>query len=173
MPMDSIDRGRIADETGEMKKKREAVVAASPTPHFFNMRAQMLAQGRSHEWLTEAPNLLANLKVYASGGENGLHTHLGEDHMFIVMQGSASFRGPRGEERRVQQYEGVLLPAGSYYRFESDGDVPLVMLRFAAYNESGKKGRLNIYGKPLPGDAAENGQEVVIRKPGEFWGAKE
>ena len=47
------------------------------------------------------------------------------------------------------------------------------MPSFAAYSDTGKKGRLNIYGKPLPGDAAENGQEVVIRKPGEFRGAKE
>ena len=99
MSMDSVDRGQVADETEEMRRKREAVVAARPTPYFFGMRAQMLAQGRTHEWLTEALNLLANLKVYASGGENGLHTHLGEDHMFIVMQGSASFRGSRGEER--------------------------------------------------------------------------
>ena len=168
---DNLDRGKVENETPEMTAKREKLVAGSPTPHVFKMKAQMLAQGRTHEWLTEAPNMLANIKVYASGGENGLHTHLGEDHMFIVLRGSACFMGPRGEEKTVAQYEGVLLAAGCYYRFESNGDVPLVMLRVAAYNQTGEKGRINIYGKPLPGDALENGQEEVIRKP-EFWGAR-
>ena len=167
-----LDRGKVDDETAEMRKKRERIVADSPIPHVFKMKAQMLAQGRTHEWLTEAPNMLANIKVYASGGENGLHTHLGEDHMFIVLQGSACFRGPRDEEKTVGEYEGVLLPGGCYYRFESNGDKPLVLLRVAAYNETGQKGRLNIYGEPLPGDALENGQEEVVRKPGVYWGAK-
>ena len=173
MPMDSLDRGQVAGETEEMRKQREAVLAESTVPHFFKMQGQMLSQGRTHEWLTEAPNMLCNIKVYASGGENGLHTHLGEDHMFVVLQGSACFMGPRGEKKQVGQYEGVMLPAGSYYRFESNGDVPLVLFRVAAYNDTGLKGRYNIYGKPLPSEAAENGQEPIVRIPEKFWGAKD
>ena len=171
--MGRIDRGRVADETEEMRKKREAVVAASPTPHFFSMRAQMLAQGRTHEWLTEAPNLLANLKVYASGGENGLHTHTGEDHMHIVMQGSACFFGPHGEEAHVGQYEGVMLPRGAFYRFQCTSKEPLVLLRVAARRLDGTNGRINVYGNPLPGESDENGKLPPVPVPGVFWGAKE
>ncbi len=71
MTLDHLDRGKVDDETPEMRKRREKIVADSPTPHVFKMKGQMLAQGRTHEWLTEAPNMLANIKVYASGGENG------------------------------------------------------------------------------------------------------
>ena len=35
--------------------------------------------------------LWAHSKVYSKGGENALHSHDIEDHVFLVLQGEASF----------------------------------------------------------------------------------
>src|SRR5438309_11473014 len=115
MSLDTIDRGQVAKETDELRRKREAVLADSPPPSFFKLRAQMLKQGRSNQTVAKTDHLLLNLKVYAGGGENGLHNHSDEDHAHLILQGSAVFYGPRGEERHCGQYEGIMLPKGCFY----------------------------------------------------------
>ena len=46
---DVIDRGRAAGETDSMRATREAVIASSPPPQFFKLRAPVLADGRSNQ----------------------------------------------------------------------------------------------------------------------------
>ena len=48
----------------------------------FSLKAQMLDQGRTDTVLAATDDLSVRLKVYASGGENGLHAHVDEDHVF-------------------------------------------------------------------------------------------
>ena len=110
MSLDLVDRGAVANETEERRRKREVVLAKSPPPTFFKLRAQMLQQGRSNQVVAKTDHLQLNLKVYAGGGENGLHNHSDEDHVHLILQGSAVFYGPRGEERHCGLYEGILLP---------------------------------------------------------------
>lgn len=174
MPLDIVDKGKVENETEEMRKRREEHVANSPPPQFFKLRAQLLDQGRSNNILADTGNLWVNLKVYAGGGENGLHNHSDEDHMHIVMSGSACFFGPRGEERNVGPLEGVMLPAGSYYRFHATSEEPLVLLRVGAWlaQKEGAK-RFNVYGEELRGEDKANGQVEVIPRAGEYWGAPE
>jgi mannose-6-phosphate isomerase-like protein (cupin superfamily) len=115
-----------------------------------------------------------HIKVYASGGENGLHNHTDEDHFHLVLEGSARFYGPRGEEVECGQYEGIMLPAGSYYRFNATSDEPLVLLRVGAWvKDKETEKRLNVYGDPLPNHSDANGNAEVIARPGEYWGAAE
>jgi mannose-6-phosphate isomerase-like protein (cupin superfamily) len=171
--MDNLDRGQVENETEEMRKTREEILAKSPPPKFFKMRAQMLKQGRSDKQVAKSDLLSARVKVYASGGENGLHNHSGEDHMHIVLQGSACFYGPRGEESHIKQYEGIMLPKGAFYRFHCTSQEPLVLLRLAARRHDGKPGRANIYGDTLNADSEENGKGQVIPIDGMWWGAKE
>ncbi len=125
--LDQVDRGAVADETPEMAGKREAMLAKSPPPTFFKLRAQMLKQGRSNQVVAATEHLKLGLKVYAGGGENGLHNHSDEDHIHLILQGSAVFFGPRGEELHCGQYEGILLPRGSFYRFQATSEEPLVL----------------------------------------------
>ena len=42
----------------------------------FSLKAQMLDQGRTDTVLAATEDLSVRLKVYASGGENGLHAHV-------------------------------------------------------------------------------------------------
>ncbi len=173
MSLDCLDTGTVENETEEMRKKREAIIAASPRPSIFKLRAQMLDQGRTTDLLSSTDNMKVHIKVYASGGENGLHNHTGEDHFHLVLDGSARFYGPRGEELDVKKFEGIMLPSGSYYRFNATSKEPLVLLRVGCKaGEIGDFDRMNVYGGPLPTESKENGRVEVVRRPGEFWGAE-
>jgi mannose-6-phosphate isomerase-like protein (cupin superfamily) len=140
------------------------------TPSFFKLRAQMLEQGRTNTPLARTDNMWATLKVYASGGENGLHMHPNEDHTFIVLQGSARYYDAEGGHRDVGKNEGIMLPAGAYYWFEAISKEPLVLVRIgcrAGPRDPG--GRLNIRGEPMPGDSKENKRVPVVYREGEFF----
>lgn len=174
MSLEELDRGQVEDETEEMRKKREATIAASAPASLFKLRAQLLKQGRSTDLVSSTDNMRVHIKVYASGGENGLHNHTQEDHFHLVLDGSARFYGPRGEEIECRKYEGIMLPAGSYYRFHATSDEPLILLRVGAKAPpTSDVDRENIYGDPLPTDSIENGREEVIPIEGQFWGAEE
>ena len=96
----------------------------------FSMRnLPLLEQGTTYDPLATAENLWVNLKVYASGGENALHSHGGEDHAFIVLQGKATFTFGDGRTAVVGKYEGVMIPKNGLYKFTADEAENLVMLR--------------------------------------------
>jgi mannose-6-phosphate isomerase-like protein (cupin superfamily) len=96
----------------------------------FSMRnLPLLEQGTTYDPLATAENLWASIKVYASGGENALHSHGGEDHAFIVLQGKATFTFADGRASLVGRYEGVMIPKNVLYKFEADESENLVLLR--------------------------------------------
>jgi mannose-6-phosphate isomerase-like protein (cupin superfamily) len=114
------------------------IPANAPKPSFFTMRAQRLSRGSTEEPLAIGKHLWLKIKVYGKGGENKLHSHLNQDHSFVVLDGKACFHGPRGEKRTIKRNQGILLPAGSYYWFESVGKDPLVLLRVGALVDADK-----------------------------------
>ena len=137
---------------------------------FFKMRAQMLEKGRTNTPLARTENMWAILKVYASGGENGLHTHPNEDHTFIVLQGSARYYDADGGYTDVGKHEGIMLPAGAYYWFEATSEEPLVLVRVGC--RAGPRdadARLNMRGEAMPGDSKENKRVPVVYRDGEFF----
>ena len=96
----------------------------------FSMRQlPLLQQGTTYDPLATAENLWLSIKVYASGGENALHAHGGEDHAFIVLQGKASFAFGDGRTEVVGVNEGVMIPKNVAYKFEADEAENLVLLR--------------------------------------------
>jgi mannose-6-phosphate isomerase-like protein (cupin superfamily) len=117
---------------GKNGGKALVIPADAPKPSFFALRARKLARGSTEEPLAIGKHLWLKIKVYGKGGENNLHSHLNQDHSFIVLDGKARFHGPRGETHVLKRNEGILLPAGSYYWFESVGKEPLVLLRVGA-----------------------------------------
>jgi len=144
--------------------------AAAKKASFFKMRAQLLDKGRTNTLMAKTDNMWATLKVYASGGENGLHTHPNEDHTFLVLQGKARYYDADGGYRDVGKHEGIMLPAGAYYWFEAISEEPLVLVRIGCrVGAEDVNGRLNIRGERMPGDSKENKQEPVVYREGEFF----
>ncbi len=104
----------------------------------FSMRnLPLLEQGTTYDPLATAENLWVNIKCYASGGENALHAHGGEDHSFIVLQGKANFTFGDGRTSIVGKFEGVMIPKNVSYKFEADEAENLVMLRVGGAQRKG------------------------------------
>ena len=146
---------------------RGAPAGAGLKPTLFRMRAQLLDDGRSNTPLAETDNMWARLKVYASGGENTLHAHPNEDHMFIVLAGEATFFGPEGEETTLTRNTGIMLPAGCLYHFRSTAEEPLVLLRVGctANDREAHKERTGADGGPLPGKSKANKWKAPVYRP--------
>ena len=103
------------------------------TPTKFVAHGQpLLAEGNTMDLLARAPGLWAHLKVYADGGENALHAHGAEDHLFFVLDGSATFTDGNGIETVVGRYEGMVVPRDALYMFRCSGEGNLVMIRIGA-----------------------------------------
>lgn len=156
---DIYDRQIAATETGK--------------PTLFSMKAQMLEQGRTDTVLACTEDLSVRLKVYASGGENELHAHPDEDHVFVILQGSARFYGPDGETQDIEANQGFMMPRGLLYRFHATStDECLVMLRVGTPNfqKQARDDRIGREGKPQVGDSAENKQVPVVFRDGVFFG---
>lgn len=113
-------------------RERFAELSENTGANFFHLRATLPKQGRTDTILAASKTMSVILKTYAVSGENGLHRHPVEDHVFIVLQGEADFYGPDGSTRRVSKHDGVFLPSTAYYCFKSVGDEALVMVRVGA-----------------------------------------
>lgn len=145
-----------------------AEVATKAFP--FKLRAQLLDQGRTDTEVCRTENMWTRLKVYASGGENALHCHPREDHMFVVLQGSARFYDRDGGTTDINQHEGIMLPAGTYYWFEATSKDPLVLIRVGSrIGTENAQGRLNIKGEPMAGDSDENKTQPVVYRENAFF----
>ena len=116
-----MDDARIFERKPNIATDKEVLFSLRNTP--------LLEQGTTYDPLATAENLWVNLKVYASGGENALHSHGGEDHAFIILQGKATFTFGDGRTQVVGKYDGVMLPKNAKYKFEADEAENLVMLR--------------------------------------------
>ncbi len=133
----------------EPAKKTAPKMATGATK--FSMRGlPLLAQGASFDPVATADNLWLSVKVYASGGENALHSHKIEDHAFVVLQGRATFYFGDGSSCEALAFEGVMLPKGTLYRFEAGEEENLVLLRIGGAQRKDMANRdLQPHGSPV------------------------
>src|SRR5687767_15622326 len=85
------------------------------------------------------------VQVVKNGGENNLHTHTGEDAFWYVISGAVKFYGEG--DKLVGEYkkgEGILVPRGYKYWFESASQEPLEILRETAKNKSVENKRVDL-----------------------------
>ncbi len=77
------------------------------------------------------------VQVVKNGGENNLHTHTGEDAFWYVITGAVKFYG-EGDKLigEYQKGEGILVPRGFKYWFESASQEPLEILRVTAKDQN-------------------------------------
>ena len=129
-----------------------------PIPNFFSLRTLLPTTGKLDVPLAATDRLWMTLKTYAAGGENEIHAHPNEDHVFIVLQGQAEFRGPKSEQKIIKRHECVLLPRGTYYSFTATGDEPLVMMRIGTSVDQAQDPlyRVDLDGELFDGYSAEN-----------------
>ena len=144
-------------------------VNAPPKAKAFSLKTPLLSEGRSNQEVAATDLLKLRVKVYAEGGENGLHTHNDEDHSFVILQGQATFRDENDTPTVVNKYEGIMIPRGAFYYFQSTGDENLVLLRVGAGREPKGDFRVGTNGVPLTRE--ENKHIDGVPVPGKFFGA--
>lgn len=81
-------------------------------------------------------HLRVAVQVVKEGGENNLHFHTNTDIVYTVLRGRVRFYGPGdlvyGE---FGEHEGLVIPAGARYWFETTGEVPLELFQIFVYTD--------------------------------------
>ncbi|MSP38077.1 MAG: cupin domain-containing protein [Deltaproteobacteria bacterium] len=85
------------------------------------------------------------VQVVKGGGENNLHTHTGEDAFWYVVSGAIRFYG-EGDKvlGEYQKGEGLLVPRGFKYWFESASSETLEVLRVTAKDQNVDNKRVDL-----------------------------
>jgi mannose-6-phosphate isomerase-like protein (cupin superfamily) len=164
----------LYDNAKAFISNREACMAATKSPpkaEVFSLKTPYLSAGRTTEFVARTDLMSVAIKVYSEGGENALHTHLHEDHAFIVLEGEATFADRAGNETVVGKYQGISLPRGAFYWFKSTGDTNLVLLRVGA-NDTSWQGDTRVApdGHSIPSRSEENKRIDGVPIPGKFFG---
>jgi mannose-6-phosphate isomerase-like protein (cupin superfamily) len=117
---------------------------------FSYKRPEELRRGKGIVELAKTPMLRGRVQIVKEGGENNLHFHRGMDGFWMVLEGKVKFYGPGdvliGE---FGKHEGIMIPAGVQYWFESSGDVPLEILQMAAFDPNTKTARVDAEAQKL------------------------
>ena len=142
---------------------------ADPSPEILSLRTQLVRAGHTKELLAETDLITFHVHCYAlGGGENGLHAHTDEDHIFVALQGEANFRGRDGALPALRKHQAIFIPRGAFYSFSNDGTEPLILIRFGASRER-SGGRLDPGGKPIPGRSQQHGAQAPVFLEGAFF----
>lgn len=143
-----------------------------PKGQLFSLKTPYMIQGRMTPVVAKTDNLTIQVKVNAEGGENAIHTHLDQDHAFVVLEGQMSIFDEKGNETTVKRYQGIMLPKGAYYRYLSTGEGNLVLLRVSTpvrdKLQTGVPTRVRPDGVEILG-GPENKQLPPIVMPGKFF----
>jgi mannose-6-phosphate isomerase-like protein (cupin superfamily) len=156
-----------------MQATAKAQTEEKPKAFKYSLKTPYMKQGRVTQLVAETPNVWIHTKINAEGGENEIHTHLDEDHSFIVLEGEMKVFDEKGNEMHLKQYQGVMIPRGAYYRYLNTGAGNLVVLRIGAgikgQPQGGKEMRVRPDGRPLPAGSVENKTVPPFVMPGKFF----
>ena len=115
------------------------------TAKVFTFLDEEIRAGDGDIILPGSDRLSGVVKRYSVGGENRMHEHPTEDHTFYVLQGQGTFHlEDDANVVVVNQFDAILLPAGTNYWFTSSGSEKLIILRTGTQTGSDRiiEGRL-------------------------------
>jgi mannose-6-phosphate isomerase-like protein (cupin superfamily) len=166
MPITSEELNKIVNSSEGMRESIDRL-SASQDPTVFTLRTPLLDEGRTNMPLAATENMWIQLKCYASGGENAIHAHAHEDHIFVILQGEAVFYRRDGQTTRLGPNQGIMLPANAYYKFHADGADNLVLLRIGSRTrtEGDILARIDEKGRDFDGFSTENASPGKRRTP--------
>jgi mannose-6-phosphate isomerase-like protein (cupin superfamily) len=146
------------------------IPGADRPPEILSLRTQLVSEGHTKRLLAETDMMTLHVHCYGpKGGENGLHAHVEEDHVFVCLQGEAQFHGVDGPLPPLKKHQALFLPRGCFYSFSNEGELPLIMIRFGAGQKGYASARLDPDGKPIPGRAKQSGAAKPVLIEGAFF----
>ena len=116
--------------------ENEARVFKYQRPEFEGVKKSML--------VSSSDLMRVHFQIVKHGGENNLHAHTGEDACWLVLGGAVKFYR-EGDKliTELKKHEGIMIPRGFKYWFESAGEEPLEILRVSARDQSTENKRVN------------------------------
>ena len=116
-------------------------LTASP---FGYQRPEKLEKGKGIVRLCRSDIVYSTVQVLKEGGENNLHAHTAQDGIWIVLKGRVKFYGKDNAVlAELGPLQGIHLPRGFYYWFESASPETLEILQVEAIDKTVKNERLN------------------------------
>jgi mannose-6-phosphate isomerase-like protein (cupin superfamily) len=107
---------------------QEAKVFKYQTPQFDGVKKTLQ--------VCNSDLMKVQVQVVKDGGENNLHSHTGDDAFWYVISGAVKFYGEGNEViGEFNKGEGILIPRGFKYWFESSSSEPLEILRVTAKDQ--------------------------------------
>ncbi len=153
-----------------LKPAQTGVANAAVKPEILSLRTQLVKEGHTRVLLAETDNATFRIHCYGpKGGENGLHAHTDEDHIFVVLQGEAQFFDIDGPLPVLRKHQALMLPKGCFYSFSNDSEEPLVLLRFGAMEKNWTGDRLDPKGKPIPGRSQTHHSKKPVLIEGAYF----
>jgi mannose-6-phosphate isomerase-like protein (cupin superfamily) len=115
---------------------QEAKVFKYQTPQFDGVKKTLQ--------VCNSDLMKVQVQVVKDGGENNLHSHTGDDAFWYVMSGAVKFYG-EGDKviGEFNKGEGILIPRGFKYWFESSSSEPLEILRVTAKDQKVENQRVD------------------------------
>ena len=111
---------------------------------FGYQKPEKLEKGKGIVRLCRSDLCYATVQVLQSGGENNLHAHPAQDGIWIVLKGRVKFYGKDDVVlAELGPMEGIHIPRGYYYWFESASPEVLEILQMESIDKSVKNERLN------------------------------
>jgi len=101
----------------------------------FAYRKPVFERGKQVVLLGRTDRMVAAVQVLKSGGENNLHAHPHQDGFWMVLRGRVRFYGEG--DVLLGDFgvgEGIIVPRGSLYWFESAGDEELELLQIQSFD---------------------------------------
>ncbi len=132
---------------------------------FSYKKPDNLRRGKGIVQLAQSPLIRGRVQIVQEGGENNLHSHTGMDGFWFVLAGKVKFYGPGdvliGE---YGKHEGILIPAGLEYWFESsDPNEALEILQMAGFEKGVKATRNDVAAQKLDPESVEITNIAVVR----------
>ena len=125
----------------------------------FDLKIPLVAKGMTRDLLAQGDHSTFRIHCYSpnQGEVHGLHAHIDEEHLFVILGGVANFSSIDGELPQLGKYQALWLPKGCFYEFVNPGPDPLVVLRFGATREKMTSGlRLTPGGEPIAGRGTQH-----------------
>jgi mannose-6-phosphate isomerase-like protein (cupin superfamily) len=137
----------------------------------FDVRPQLLEYGKVVTSAAKTDLISCSVQVIAHGGETNLHAHNGSDAIWLVLAGKARFYTTDNQVVGViEKNQGLVIPRGTPYWFESEGDDNLVILRFGAQAQNEPDTRTNFTTRNFSEDGQAPAQRPTKVLEGVFFG---
>jgi quercetin dioxygenase-like cupin family protein len=135
----------------------------------FELKTPFLKQGNTHKVVAATGLMSIALKYYNEGGENALHTHPGEDHAFLILDGEMTLYDKDEQPTVLKRGQGIMIPSGWYYWFKNSGEGALIFLKLSAFKKEIQGDRGDHFGKLLAPGFAEGERPKAVPIDGRDW----